>query len=182
MYQSVSVNRVRCLTGTFGLAAKQMAKFAQTFPMATSGAVCQMWRGLGQSRSTDVFPSYTLLLGTAAKSTTTLPEDLLESAVAVQNNWASTLYPHQLIMPHWSKMDPDEAFRSVAHDTDWGHVKMKKVDVARWIPHVHQVLFLVRHSRARPRSSCQKAKTQFKGLTASPKSRRDATSVQAEQM
>ena len=141
MYQSVYVHRVRCLTGTFGLAARQMAKFAQTFPMVTSGAVWQMWRGLGQSRSTDVFPSYTLLLGTAAKSTTTLPEDLLESACAVQNNWASTLYPHQLIMPHWSKMDPDEAFRSVAHDTDWGHVKVKKVDVSRWIPHVHQVLF-----------------------------------------
>ena len=34
-----------------------------------------------------------------------------------------------------------QANQNAAYDADWGHVKVKKVDPARWIPHVHQVLF-----------------------------------------
>ena len=73
MYESVNKYRVRCFTGTFGLDARQMASFAQKFPMATKDPVCQRWRGAGQS--TDVFPSYTLLLGDS--SNTTMSDDLL---------------------------------------------------------------------------------------------------------
>lgn len=140
MYDSVYSHRVRCFTGTFGLDAKQMASFAQKFPMATRRPVCQMWRGGGPyGQSTDVFPSYTLLLGDS--SNTTITDELLESAVAVRNNWVSTMYPYDEIMPYWRRMSRAQLEQSAAYDTDWGHVKVKPVATDRWIPHVHQVVF-----------------------------------------
>ena len=140
MYDSVYSYRVRCFTGTFGLDAKQMASFAQKFPMATMRPVCQMWRGAGpDGQSTDVFPSYTLLLGDS--SNTTITGELLESAVAVRNNWVSTMYPYDEIMPYWRRMSRAQLEQSAAYDTDWGHVKVKPVATDRWIPHVHQVVF-----------------------------------------
>ena len=140
MYDSVKEHRVRCITGTFGLTSKQMSRFAQSFAMATPHAVCQMWRGMGSDKSV---PSYTLLLGKARKFQSVVREDLLESAVAVSNNWVSTLYPCEQIMPWWIASNPKDKFRSggEANDVDLGLVKVKKVDQKRWMAYVHQVLF-----------------------------------------
>ena len=137
MHEAVRVHHVRCITGTFGLTSAQMCNFAQKFSMATPHAVCQQWRGMGSAKAQNVFPSYTLLLGTSRKFQEASRDDLLESAVAVSNNWVSTLYPFDQVMPWWITCErPDEA-----NDVDWGYVKVKKVDPKRWIPHVHQVLF-----------------------------------------
>ena len=137
MHEAVRVHHVRCITGTFGLTSAQMCNFAQKFSMATPHAVCQQWRGMGSAKAQNVFPSYTLLLGTSRKFQEASRDDLLESADAVSNNWVSTLYPFDQVMPWWITCErPDEA-----NDVDWGYVKVKKVDPKRWIPHVHQVLF-----------------------------------------
>ena len=156
MHEAVRVHHVRCITGTFGLTSAQMCTFAQTFSMATPHAVCQQWRGTGSAKAQDVFPSYTLLLGTSRKFQEASRDDLPESAVAVSNNWVSTLYPFDQVVPWWITCDPDEA-----NDVDWGYVKVKKVDPKRWIPHVHQVLFWsgtakqgrAAHDRARTKST-----------------------------
>ena len=157
MHEAVRVHHVRCITGTFGLTSAQMCNFAQKFSMATPHAVCQQWRGMGSAKAQDVFPSYTLLLGTSRKFQEASRDDLLESAVAVSNNWVSTLYPFDQVMPWWITCErPDEA-----NDVDWGYVKVKKVDPKRWIPHVHQVLFWsgtakqgrAAHDRARTKST-----------------------------
>ena len=137
MHEAVRVHHVRCITGTFGRTSAQMCNFAQKFSMATPHAVCQQWRGMGSAKAQNVFPSYTLLLGTSRKFQEASRDDLLESADAVSNNWVSTLYPFDQVMPWWITCErPDEA-----NDVDWGYVKVKKVDPKRWIPHVHQVLF-----------------------------------------
>ena len=157
MHEAVRVHHVRCITGTFGLTSAQMCTFAQKFSMATPHAVCQQWRGTGSAKAQDVFPSYTLLLGTSRKFQEASRDDLLESAVAVSNNWVSTLYPFDQVMPWWITCErPDEA-----NDVDWGYVKVKKVDPKRWIPHVHQILFWsgtakqgrAAHDRARTKST-----------------------------
>ena len=138
---SVDVHSVRCLTGTFGNTAQQMSCFAHEFPMATMTPVAQMWRGTGGS--VDVFPAYTLLLGSASQVSTPAKSDMITSAVAVQQSWASTICPWDMVMPSWGR-GRDSRFldqQSVANDTDWGHIKIKKVDPKRWIPHVHQVVF-----------------------------------------
>ena len=96
-----------------------------------------MWRGKGSAKSQDVFPSYTLLLGKARQFQEAVREDLLESAVAVSNNWVSSLYPYQQVIPWWIASN----IKDVANDVDWGFVKMKKVDPKRWMAYVHQVLF-----------------------------------------
>ena len=84
-----------------------------------------------------VFPSYTLLLGDSTNTSTT--SKLLESEVAVRNKWVSTVYPYEEVMPQWRKMPPAQVDDSGAYDIDWGHVKEKKMEPARWIPHMHQV-------------------------------------------
>ena len=67
MHEAVRVHHVRCITGTFGRTSAQMCNFAQKFSMATPHAVCQQWRGMGSAKAQNVFPSYTLLLGTSRK-------------------------------------------------------------------------------------------------------------------
>ena len=88
-----------------------------------------------------MFPSYTLLLGTAGNSTGPAHSDLLASADAVERCWASAMYPWEMVMPQSRPWAPHEVQQHLVGDTDWGHVKFKKVDPSRWIPHVHQVLF-----------------------------------------
>ena len=150
MYESVHLHGVRCFTGTFGLVAQQMTRWVAQFPMATRYPVCQMWQGSGSaidhtrspgSPPVDVFPSYTLLLGTAGNVTIPAHSDLLPSAVAVQKRWACASFPWEMVMPEWCQWAPHEVERSLAGDMDWGHIKMKKVDAGRWIADVHQVLF-----------------------------------------
>ena len=138
MCESVVKHDVRCFTGTFGLDGKQMASFASKFPMATGRPLCQTW--LGRDGHTEyVFPCYTLLLGNSTNASTT--SKLLESEVAVKNKWVSTVYPYEEVMPQWRKMPPAQVDESGAYDIDWGHVKEKKMDPARWIPHMHQVFW-----------------------------------------
>ena len=136
MKESVKVYRVRCFTGTFGITARQMSTFALRFPLATPHVVCQMWRG---TASTDVFPCYTMLLGLSRGMNVLESSDLVESAVAVKNNWVPCLYPYQDIMPYWFRRNQSDEYEG--EDLDWGFVKVKKIDPAHWIAHVHQVLF-----------------------------------------
>ena len=140
MSASVLSHHVRCFTGVFGLCVEQISSLASKFPMATTRPLCQMWRGAGRhADSKYVFPSYTLLLGSSSNASTT--SKLLESAVAVKNKWVSTVYPYEEVMPQWRKMPPAQVDQSVDYDIDWGHVKEKKMAPARWIPHVHQVVW-----------------------------------------
>ena len=140
MSASVLSHHVRCFTGVFGLCVEQISSLASKFPMATTRPLCQMWRGAGRhAHSTYVFPSYTLLLGSSTNASTT--SKLFESAVAVKNKWVSTVYPYEEVMPQWRKMPPAQVDESGAYDIDWGHVKEKKMDPARWIPHMHQVFW-----------------------------------------
>ena len=136
MKDSVKMYRVRCFTGTFGITARQMSTFALRFPLATSHVVCQKWRG---TASTDVFPCYTMLLGLSRGMNVLESSDLVESEVAVKNNWVPCLYPYQDIMPYWFRRNQSDEYEG--EDLDWGFVKVKKVDPAHWIAHVHQVLF-----------------------------------------
>ena len=140
MSDSVLSGGVRCFTGVFGRCVEQISSLASKFPMATSRPLCQMWRGAGRhADSKYVFPSYTLLLGSSTNASTT--SKLLESEVAVKNKWVSTVYPYEEVMPQWRKMPPAQVDESGAYDIDWGHVKEKKMDPARWIPHMHQVFW-----------------------------------------
>ena len=92
-----------------------------------------------------MFPAYTLLLGTASQVSTPAESDMITSAVAVQQSWASTMCPWRMVLPSWGRGRDSRVLhlhqQSVANDTDWGHIKIKKVDPNRWIPHVHQVVF-----------------------------------------
>ena len=145
--------------------------------MATPHVVCQKWLGTG---ATDVFPSYTLLLGQARGMNPMESSDLLESAVAVSNNWVPTLYPYQQIMPYWY---PDNQHLE-GDDLDWGYVKMKKVDPKRWIAHVHQVLFWCGTSQqgVAARSRARKQWSKVQSNSRSWKAKGPLQSVKVEQM
>ena len=177
MEESVKVHRVRCFTGTFGLTSRQMTKFALKLPMATPHVVCQKWLGTG---STDVFPSYTLLLGQARGMNPLERSDLLESKVAVANNWVPTLYPYEQIMPYWYPAHQ----HLEGDDLDWGYIKVKKVDPKRWIAHVHQVVFWCGTSQqgVAPRSRARQQWSKVQSNSRNWKAKGPLQSVKVKQM
>ena len=188
---SVELHIVRCFTGTFGNTAQQMSAFAHEFPMATTTPVAQMWRGTGGS--VDVFLAYILLLGSASQVSTPVESDMIPSAVAVRESWASTMCPLHMVLPSWGRGHDSRVLhlhqQSVANDTDWGHIKIKKVDPNRWIPHVHQVLFWCGHAeqgkgiwgRMRERSSKGKAASSTKQEAASSSNQEAASSTKQKE-
>ena len=104
----------------------------------------------GTGGSVDVLPAYTLLLGTTSQMSTPVESDMIPSAVAVRESWASTMCPLHMVLPSWGRGHDSRGLhlhqRSVGNGTDWGHIKIKKVDPNRWIPHVHQTLFWCGHA------------------------------------
>ena len=142
VHDSVFQHGVRCLTGVFGSTKEQMSELAQNLPVATSAPLYQPWKGSSAAvAAVQVFPSYTLLLGSCGHVTVPPGEKLALAELALQRGWVSAVADLEEEIPQWWPWTWRQIAWSCAGDMNWGHVKMKPVDQKRWIPGVHQLVF-----------------------------------------
>ena len=139
MHEAVVRRGVRVLTGVFGRSRSQMSELAQNLPLATAQPVMQEWQSPAVAGATSVFPSYTLLIGTCSNITTPPYEALPPASLPLQERWCSAVAEYEDVVPAWYQWTRQQIAWCKVDDMDWGHVKVKRVDSARWIPGCHQV-------------------------------------------
>ena len=139
-----------------------MSELCQILPLATGYPVSQAWRGHTSAvAELKGFPVYTLLLGKCHKFTTPAPKDLVHYHTALDQYWVPAVAGWHRLMPEWQPWTWRQIAWHPAGDVNWGQVKCKRVDVAKWMAGVTQVLFWCGVSQQGDRAK-QKAKGERK--------------------
>ena len=146
-----------------------MSELCQTLPLATECPVSQAWQG-DTTAVADLkgFPVYTLLLGRCHKFTMLAPEDLTHYQTALDEEWVPAVAGLHRFMPEWRPWTKSQIAWHWAGNMNWGQVKCKPVDVAKWwMKGVTQVVFWCGVSqqgfRAKQKSNYAKGKGTSKG-------------------
>ena len=120
----------------------EMSELCQNLPLATECPVSQEWKG-DTPAVADLkgFPVYTLLVGRCHKFTMPAPEDLVHYQTALDEDWVPAVAGLHRLMPEWWPWTLRQIGWHSAGDMNWGQVKCKRVDVAKWMAGVTQVVF-----------------------------------------
>ena len=119
-----------------------MPELCQSLPLATECPVSQAWQG-DTPAVADLkgFPVYTLLLGMCHKFTMPAPEDLVHYQTALDEDWVPAVAGLRRLMPEWRPWNERQIVWRWCGRMNWGQVKCKPVDVAKWMKRVTQVVF-----------------------------------------
>ena len=118
-----------------------MSELRHNLPLATECPVSQEWKG-DTPAVADLkgFPMYTLLLGRCHKFTMPALEDLVHYQTALDEDWVPAVAGLHRLMPEWWPWTLRQIGWHSAGDMNWGQVKCKRVDAAKWMAGVTQVV------------------------------------------
>ena len=138
---SLRVDRVRCITGVFGRCKSDMETLFRDVPLAAP-----VVRTSFQSAEVEeVFPSYIIFLGSCKNSTWPEYWDVVPMDIAVLRGWVpdTAHFPASEVLPYAGDGRRESAVADLWHftkDTNWGHIKSKRINPFRWIKGVHQIV------------------------------------------
>ena len=170
VHDSVFKHGVSLLTGIWGDTKEQTSELCQILPFATECPVSQAWQG-DTTAVADLkgFPVYTLLLGRCHKFTMFAPQDLAHYQTALDEEWVPAVAGLHCLMPVWRPWTRSPIESRPGGDMNWAQVKCKRVDLAKWMAGVTQVVFWCGVSqqgfRAKQKSKAAKGKGKSKGAS-----------------